>query len=107
MRTVTVPEREKWDPFVCLQYKGLGSRIRRSKQIGKILEVREMSAASVIKEPPTLPSAVQARLSGKLVSIFPLVGLLLTQSLDFPIFKMGGGVSTTEPPQLVASLDRV
>lgn len=103
MRTVTVPEREKWDPFVCLQYKGLGSRNRRSKQIGKILEVREMSAASVIKEPPTLPSAVQARLSGKLVSIFPLVGLLP----DFPIFKMGGGISTTDPPQLVASLDRV
>lgn len=38
---------------------------------------------------------------------FPPVGLLQTQSLDFPICKMGGGVGTTELLQLGAFPDRI
>lgn len=38
---------------------------------------------------------------------FPPVGLLQTQSLDFPICKMSGGVGTTELLQLGASADRI
>lgn len=89
---------EGWVGYVCVQYKAL-----RSWDLQKQTSVLEMYGRETFRlgkrletgGRPLLASADQAGPSLKKLCNFFLVDLLERQSLDFPIYAMGGWVNTS------------